>query len=388
MNADSPLVKVFVESVHEKCGLKWAEGMSFNLPEPLLIKSGLRESIDVRGLLRLSDNVSSVTVSDAAELRLRRAFTPRPPLSSRLPISYQKFPPKVRSLIASTVGRLRRGRADRWAAFPAWPLDLSADFLADMADSASSPFRNGPTPVVLTHDLDSAEGLTNLTRWFLAEEEAVGARSVSYVVPRKWPVDYSQLDEVKQRGHELGIHGYDHSNRTPYVEARQRAQRLNAAMDLIERYEIIGYRSPSLLRTRELLHDLGRYYRYDSSIPAAGGMFPVPNNGCASARPFEVEGIIEIPITMPRDGSLLFLGYHPDKILDMWISCAEHIARSGGIVMLLTHCEARFSGNKTMLSVYRRFLEHVASSSKYEWNTPSHVLTKFFHRERIGVQEG
>ncbi len=85
----------------------------------------------------------------------------------------------------------------------------------------------------------------------------------------------------------------------------------------------------------------------------------MPNNGCASARPWAVEGILELPLSMPRDGSLRFLGYSPDEIAALWIDCADLISRSRGIVMLLTHCERRFSGDERMFDAYRRFLEHV-----------------------------
>ena len=108
------------------------------------------------------------------------------------------------------------------------------------------------------------------------------------------------------------------------------------------------------------LRDLASRYARDSSIPTSGGLFPVPNNGCASARPFMIEGIAEIPLSMPRDGSLRFLGYAPDDIARIWIECADLIARSGGTVVLLTHCERRFSGNDRMFTAYRRFLDHLA----------------------------
>jgi hypothetical protein len=123
-----------------------------------------------------------------------------------------------------------------------------------------------------------------------------------------------------------------------------------------------------------LLRDLAGLYRYDSSIPTSGGLFPVPNNGCASARPFVLEGIVELPLSLPRDGSLGFLGYRPDDILALWQRCATEIADAGGIVVLLTHCEARFSGNAAMLGIYRRFLEFVAGSERFAWITPGALV--------------
>src|SRR6266704_4781908 len=82
----------------------------------------------------------------------------------------------------------------------------------------------------------------------------------------------------------IGTHGYDHSNRTSFVDPAQRRERLTAGKQSVERYAPLGYRAPSLLRTKELLADLASFYSYDSSIPSSGGLFPVPNNGCATAR--------------------------------------------------------------------------------------------------------
>jgi len=251
-----------------------------------------------------------------------------------------------------------------------------------MAGCPASPFAAGPTPVLLTHDLDSPEGLANLVGRFLAEEEAVGARSTSYVVPCAWPLEYTLLDETTARGHELGIHGYNHSNQTPYLPPEVRQERLRAALPLAQRYRMIGYRAPSLVRTRELLRDLVPHYRYDSSIPTSGGLFPVPNNGCASARPFRAEGIVELPVSLPRDGTLRFLGMGAEEILATWIDCADKIARSGGVVVLLTHCEERFSGGRGMLDAYRRFLRWVADSGRFAWSTPARVLDAYLRHER------
>ncbi|PYR06892.1 MAG: hypothetical protein DMG00_17695, partial [Acidobacteria bacterium] len=128
--------------------------------------------------------------------------------------------------------------------------------------------------------------------------------------------------------------------------------------------------------TRALVRDVGERFAYDSSIPTSGGLFPVPNNGCASARPFVVEGALELPLSMPRDGSLRFLGYSAAEILQLWIDCAAAIARSGGVIVLLTHCERRFSGTSAMLDAYSRLLEHFGSAGGYRFSQPADVLVR------------
>ena len=359
---------------HER--LAWSEGLDVTLPRAALdLLHADRSRLAAGDLVLASEPPEPGLADHARALRLLRAFTDSPPASSRLPFSYQVVPSRLRAIIASAIGRRYRARADRWARFPRWPLDLSADFLADAAGAGAANARSERAAVMVTHDIDSAEGLENLVRHFLPLEEAAGARSTNFIVPCAWPVDDGLVREIGARGHHVGVHGYDHANRTPFAEESERRRRLDAARSFAERYGALGYRAPSLLRTTALLRDLATRYRYDSSMPTSGGLFPVPNSGCATARPFEVEGILEIPITLPRDGSLRFLGYSPAEIADMWIDCARRVARSGGVVMLLTHCERRFSGTPAMLDAYRRFLDFVRSEpSAFAWETPASQL--------------
>jgi peptidoglycan/xylan/chitin deacetylase (PgdA/CDA1 family) len=321
-------------------------------------------------------NLERPSAEDVRAVREFAAFTERPPASARLPASYRSVPAWARSMVASTIGWRQRRRSHVWAAFPGWPLDLTADRLADRAGVPRIDLGER-TPVLLTHDIDSAEGLENLVREFLPREETVGARSTSYVVPCAWRLDDALLGETRRRGHELGVHGYDHSNRTPFAGDDERRRRLDGAKAFAETYQARGYRAPSLLRTRALVRDLASRYDYDSSVPTSGGLFPVPNNGCASARPFLLEGIVEIPLSMPRDGSLRFLGYSPADIAQLWIDCADTIAREGGIVVLLTHCEKRFSGTPAMLDAYQRFLEHVrVATDRFAFSMPTALVPR------------
>jgi peptidoglycan/xylan/chitin deacetylase (PgdA/CDA1 family) len=371
-----PLVPVRVASVGNRPRAKWAEGLRVHLPGSLLDRTGWRRAIRSNGDLEIPEDAASITGDDVVALRERCAFTERRPMSARLPVNYRLVPGWARAIAASAIGRWNRHRADRWAAFPGWPIDLSTDVLDDLRQApmpAAPPL--GRAPVVLTHDIDSPEGLQNLLARFLPLEEAVGARSTNYIVPCAWRLDDGLIAEMVARGHGVGVHGYDHSNTTAFATPAVRAERLDGTRRFAERYAAAGYRAPSLLRTRALLRDLGGRYGYDSSIPTAGGLFPIPNNGCATARPFLVEGIAELPVTMPRDGTLRFLGYSPDEIVRLWIDCADMVWRSRGVVVLLTHCERRFSGGPAMLGVYRRFLEHLRNQSdRFTFSNPRQVL--------------
>lgn len=363
---ETELVRICLGSIGLPERAKWAAGMWVNFPAALASRVASRsfEEPDTRAL-------AGVT---AGELRMLAAYTPDPPSSVRLPFNYRHVPGPARRLIARVIGRVQWARRTSWSRFPGWPVDLSTDVAADLAGQPRVSF--SPTPVLLTHDIDSAEGLDNLVRLFLPIEEAVGARSANYIVPHAWPLDHALIAEVVGRGHEIGVHGYDHANRTPFLSSEERRRRLALGGEFGDRYGAVGYRAPSLLRTQELLSDLARLYRYDSSVPTSGGPFPMPNNGCASARPWQVGELWEVPITLPRDGSLQFLGYSPEAIARVWRETSQIIARSGAIVSLLTHCESGFSGNKRMLAAYCAFVEFVAEDETFEFVRPCDLVAR------------
>jgi peptidoglycan/xylan/chitin deacetylase (PgdA/CDA1 family) len=368
--SDDELVRVTIGGVASQ-HLAWAEGERVTLPRQWLTALGRTEGHAADTPLTLPAQLPPLPSGVSLQLRDRAAFTNTPPVSARLPVSYQRVPGWLRAAIASALGRWRRRSVDVWGRFPGFPLDLSADFLADLERGAPLPAR--PAPVVLSHDIDSPEGLRNLVDAFLPIEEAVGSRSVNFIVPCAWPIDHGLVAEARARGHQIGVHGHDHSNWSPFADTHERRARLDAARDFVDRYEARGYRAPSLLRTRALLRDLSSRYAYDSSIPTSGGLFPVPNNGCATARPFTIEGITELPVSMPRDGSLRFLGYSPTEIAAIWRDCAARIARAHGVVVLLTHCERRFSGTQAMLDAYRRTLAFLRESGEFTFGAASDV---------------
>src|SRR3954470_21128277 len=128
------LVQVRLTAIDPASRAAWAQGMRVSLPASTLDRVGLLPRIDANGDLAVSQLSASITVSDVARLRERCAFTNRPPLSARLPISYRYVPGWARAIAASAIGRWNRQRASRWAGFPGWPIDLSADVLNDLSD--------------------------------------------------------------------------------------------------------------------------------------------------------------------------------------------------------------------------------------------------------------
>jgi hypothetical protein len=220
-----PLLAVRVVSVGNRPRASWAAGLRVRLPASLLERNGWKRALAPNGDLEIPSDPSSITADDIARLRERRAFTDVPPASARLPVNYRVVPGWMRAVVASAIGRRNRGHADRWAAFPQWPIDLSADLLEDLSDAPHQTTPASRTLVIVTHDVDSPEGLTNLVTHFLPLEESVGARSTSYIVPCAWRLDEALVAEIVARGHDVGVHGYDHSHTTPFAAILPRVTR-------------------------------------------------------------------------------------------------------------------------------------------------------------------
>lgn len=357
----------------------WADGLRIKAPAGFFEQTGgwLDGSAPAR---------PGYDAGDLAKFQEHAAWTHRPPASGRLPFAYHRVPAWLRIMAARGLGRWQAHRLEDAEAFPQWPLDLSVDFLADLLKPPTTPV--GTTPVLVTHDIDSPEGLDNLLRHFAPLEERLGARSVNYIVPCKWPLDHGLLSELVARGHRLGVHGYDHANRTPFCDTDERRRRVAATMPLIERYSIKGYRAPSLCRTPALFDELAKHFVYDSSIPTSGGLFPLPDNGCASARPFRLRGLLELPVSMPRDGSLLFLGHAPDAVLALWKTCAIRLIRSRGLIVLLTHCEKHFCGRDSMLRVYEALLTFLREQAHVAFTTETELLDSLAEAGRQPLPTG
>ncbi len=350
--------------------LSWMQGMKFLWPQAIIEQLTKNEGT-LFARARVRNETMSLRISPHELLGVKDClkemlgkiiFTPEP-ASSKLPFSYQRVPHRIRWLVASMLVRINKLRIKRRLVFPQWPLDLSVDALNDILTVNSGDLDRHPQAyVLLTHDIDTPESLKYLPG-FLEVEESFGVHSTNFVVPCGWDIDHGILERAFGQGHEIGIHGFNHDNRTPFLPRDEMAARIESAAALMTKYAAKGYRAPSLLRSKLLIDVLANYFTYDSSIPNTDGFYSGTGTGCATARPFHLGSLIEIPLTLPSDANLLFQGFRPGEILSLWMDSAKKLIRSGGIVHLLTHCEKRYSGNKTMLGIYREFVSFLKSNA-------------------------
>jgi peptidoglycan/xylan/chitin deacetylase (PgdA/CDA1 family) len=297
------------------------------------------------------------------------------PIVSRLPFDYTKLP---MAMITAAAGLLRRP-IDLAALppYPSYPLDFSADLVAGLAggDLVAAPVtwpRGKKYAVAVTHDVDTAWVFEH-ARWLrgCAEiEEACGIRSAWYVVPtasRSRPAR-EQLAWLVDRGHEIGVHGFEHDAGLPEWPEDRLTETLTRSRAALADYLAgpPGYRAPWLSRSETMYRALSAAgYLYDSSAPSADFQRGnrLSNNGCGTLFPFRRAGVLVLPITIPQDSMAACTGRSPQGFWDWAWELVERVKARGGLAVLTTHLQPHHSANAEMEAGYRSLLSRVAEDS-------------------------
>jgi hypothetical protein len=114
---------------------------------------------------------------------------------------------------------------------------------------------------VLTHDVESSQGVGKC-RELARIEENLGFRSSFNFVAEKYAVPGDLRRYLAWKGFEIGIHGLYHDGK--YFDSKEeflkRADRINR---YLKDWNVVGFRTPSMLHNLEWLHALD--IQYDSS---------------------------------------------------------------------------------------------------------------------------
>ena len=293
-----------------------------------------------------------------------RTGTPQRGLSSEQLSFYYR----VKRLIPRRIQLIARRalvRRQELPDFPAWPLEESLDkllrFYARCLLLAGGKREltfdwfwpaTHRAALILTHDVESAEGLGLAIELADLEEER-GLRSSFNIVARWYPIDEGILRELLERGFELGVHGVYH-DRSMFSSRTAFESQLPIVRELAARIGAAGFRSPATHRVFEWLADLP--LDYDCSVPHSDPFEPIPG-GCCSLWPFFIGDIVELPYTLPQDHTLFTLLGH--RSISLWQDQLEKIERLHGLVELITHPDPGYLGDRSKRALYVEFLDAV-----------------------------
>ncbi len=184
--------------------------------------------------------------------------------------------------------------------------------------------------VILTHDVEDYDGFKFIPR-VIELEEKYGFKSSWNIVPYKYKIDDGIIRTIKEAGHEIGIHGYNHDGRLYYSEKifNERAKYINEAL---KKYDAVGFRSPMVHRNLKWLQKLN--ILYDASCFDYDPFQPFPG-GTGAIWPFIAGKFVELPYTLPQDHTLFYVLKVKD--ISIWKNKIDWLIKNKGMVLVLTH---------------------------------------------------
>jgi peptidoglycan/xylan/chitin deacetylase (PgdA/CDA1 family) len=290
----------------------------------------------------------------------------------------------VKPLLPQTArGLLRRlHRRSMVAGFPlGWPIeDRYARFQWEVARQvlrvsgrAALPFihfwpAGGRFAFVLTHDVETAEGQSRV-RALADLDEEFGFRSSFNFVPERYRVDPSLLEELRERGFEVGVHGLRHDGRL-FRSERAFSRRAGAINHHLRRLGAAGFRSPLTHRHPEWMQALD--IEYDLSFFDTDPYEPMPG-GTMSLWPFAIGRFLELPYTLAQDYTLVaVLGETTPRL---WLEKVDFLRAYAGLALLNTHPD--YLTLPHMRQVYTDFLRAMSGRRDY-WHALPQELAQWW----------
>jgi hypothetical protein len=215
---------------------------------------------------------------------------------------------------------------------------------------------------VLTHDIETLEGQAHV-RHVANLEASLGFRSSFNFVPMRYPLDYELIEELHDRGFEIGVHGLKHDGKLFSSKEKffRRAEHING---YLKDLDAVGFRAPLTHRQPEWMQALE--VEYDLSFFDTDPFEPI-SGGTMSIWPFEIGRFIELPYTLVQDFTLIeVLGEDTPQI---WMQKVDFIQRFCGMALVNTHPD--YLVNEITWNIYAEFLHAMKNRTGY-W----HALPK------------
>ncbi|MBX2991944.1 MAG: hypothetical protein KF749_12375 [Bacteroidetes bacterium] len=286
---------------------------------------------------------------------------------------------------------LRRLYAKKQAqvAFPRWPIEPILVERAEQemrADIERSPAQKIPiinfwpgtyrAAVILTHDVEWDVGVRNIPRVRELERQYGVVSSWNFVAER-YPFDKRIFNDLRGEGCEIGLHGIYHDGKKFSSRAifEERLPKINA---YLKEWSAAGFRSPATHRNPDWIPEIAA--EYDSSFPDTDPFEP-QSGGCCSIFPFFLDSIVELPITLVQDHTLIEILRESD--ITLWKDKAEWIISNRGLVNIIIHPDYMLSDEN--LRYYEEFLRFITSKENLWFALPKDVAQWWRNRSHSNV---
>jgi peptidoglycan/xylan/chitin deacetylase (PgdA/CDA1 family) len=217
---------------------------------------------------------------------------------------------------------------------------------------------------VITHDVETKNGQA-YARAVADLDESFGFKSSFYFVTEHYTLDYELLQELRERGFEIGVHGLKHDGKlfNSHAEFMKRVKRINAHL---KELDAVGFRAPLMMRNPEWMQALE--IEYDLSFFDTDPYEPMPG-GTMSIWPFILGRFVELPYTLVQDSTLtVILGETTPRL---WLEKVDFIEKHQGMVLVNTHPDNLL--DPVTWKVYADFLQTMRSREGYWHALPRDV---------------
>jgi peptidoglycan/xylan/chitin deacetylase (PgdA/CDA1 family) len=201
--------------------------------------------------------------------------------------------------------------------------------------------------VVLTHDVEGPTGVANIERVREIERRHGFVSSWNFVA-EDYRIPPGTFERLEHAGCEVGLHGITHDGKLFQSRARFEAD-LPKIHACLAKWPAVGFRSPATHRRADWMHELGCLY--DSSFPDTDPFEP-QSGGCCSILPFQFRELVELPITLVQDHTLLEI--LRQRTIELWVRKSEWIIDQHGLINLITHPD--YLDTPDRLALYDEFL--------------------------------
>jgi hypothetical protein len=229
--------------------------------------------------------------------------------------------------------------------------------------------RKRPPELLITHDIDSDRGFRKAEALRSVEDD-LGIASTWFLPSDEYPLRRSDAGRLGEMAR-IGSHDTKHDGKLIHIRSHdrlvERLRRSRLRLETVFERRVNCFRSPLMQFSRRILralHEAG--YESDFSVPCWEPVNPTTMSGFGieSAMPFEIDRVMEHPLTVFQDHQVLFvLGMGTREAVKLWIDQCKLLRALGGDIVILVHPDYAFSQDLKMYSLLLRSLLEVHEQS-------------------------
>lgn len=221
---------------------------------------------------------------------------------------------------------------------------------------------------VLTHDIETADG-QDYIRHVADLEVHLGFRSLFNFVPERYNLDQKLIQELRESGFEIGVHGLKHDGKLFCSEEKfnKRVHRINKHL---RDFGAVAFRAPLTHRHPEWMQALD--IEYDLSFFDTDPFEPIPG-GTMSIWPFLIGHFIEMPYTLVQDHTLMVL--LGERTPRLWTRKVDFIEKYNGMVLVNTHPD--YLQQQSHMEIYETFLKDMKARKGY-WHALPNAVARWW----------